>query len=457
MRGRGSSHRPVANPPEWTLSDAQSIQTTARRRAGAGPVPDGKDGALAGQPGADRCVTCGRSAEDAHLEQEARADRLETVGRLASGVAHELNNILGPVVVYPELIIDELTSRFGITADDPICEELQLIENAALQAAAVIQDLLALTRQGSRPQQRLDPAHALQAFLQGDAYQALTQSHAGVQVHCAAAATLPPICFQQGRFPRLLENLLGFAMGSAAPTGHVSIHLGRQVLDSALVAYTPIPAGDYLVVSVEDDGPPLSDGDLCHLFEPFYARRRMGRAVSGLALAVAYALVQESSGGMSVGSNESGAGTVIRAYLPVVTGTAERPRQPDTRGGQEHVLLVDDEAGQRLLGRRLLEGMGCQVDTVASGAEALAWLRSKHADVLVLDMVLEDGFDGLDTWREVIQLRPDQKALIASGYSQSERVEEALALGVAAFVEKPYTRDRLANVLRRVLGESADA
>lgn len=365
------------------------------------------------------------------------------LGRLASGVAHDLNNILGPVVVYPELVRDELAGRFQLPDDDPVFEDLRLIESAALQAAAVIQDLLALTGQGPRSLVPADLDAAVQEVVGGELMEVLAVRCPGVGVRVEAPADLPQVVFRQRRLPRLVENLLGFAMGGGPSGTEVVVRLRRGE-----------PGSGRVILELQDAGEPLSDLDCARIFEPFYARRLLGRAVSGLAMPVAQALTRESGGELIVEPGPGGVGTVLRAELVEAEGTAPEALPTDLARGQEQVLLVDDEEPQRVLVTRILEGLGYAVHAVGSGEEAVAWIRENNAGIVILDMVLVGGMDGLDTWREIVRIRPEQRAIIASGYSQSARVETARQLGVSALVQKPYTRDQLAGVVRKVLDAS---
>jgi CheY-like chemotaxis protein len=147
-----------------------------------------------------------------------------------------------------------------------------------------------------------------------------------------------------------------------------------------------------------------------------------------------------------------GRGTELALYFPVCT---ERPLDAkegaEDYRGSERVLVVDDLEEQRLLAVRLLSSLGYRVHAVASGPAAVDYLRDDHADVLVMDMILGDGCDGLDAYRQILSTRPGQKAVIASGFSRTGRVEETQQLGAGPFIRKPYTLQRLGRAVRRAL------
>jgi CheY-like chemotaxis protein len=177
----------------------------------------------------------------------------------------------------------------------------------------------------------------------------------------------------------------------------------------------------------------------------------MGRSGSGLGLAVVYGVVKDFGGYIDVKSKR-GEGTQFDLYLPATHESVAEEESPETDYcGTESILVVDDLPQQRELAARLLESLGYRVAKAENGMRAVEMIREQTVDLVVLDMIMDEGFDGLDTYRKIRQIRPSQACVIASGFSESERVRAAQSLGAGEFIHKPYTRDNIGRVVRRAL------
>jgi CheY-like chemotaxis protein len=183
----------------------------------------------------------------------------------------------------------------------------------------------------------------------------------------------------------------------------------------------------------------------------------MGRSGTGLGLAVVWGTVKDHSGYIHVQSDEEGKGTTFSLYFPVTREEASREGVPvgksEYQGHGERILVVDDVQGQRELAARMLGKLHYQVATAASGEEAVEYLRANRVDLVVLDMIMDPGMDGLDTYREILRLHPKQKAIIVSGFSESDRVREAQALGAGSYVRKPYMQEVLGLAVKKELNK----
>ena len=216
-----------------------------------------------------------------------------------------------------------------------------------------------------------------------------------------------------------------------------------------------IEPGKYNIISVSDTGIGIDENDTKRIFDPFFSKKKLGKSGSGLGLSVVYAVVKDHNGYVDVQSElEKGSDFII--YLPAIEATS--PAGQDTPvydiKGNEKILVVDDVAEQRDLAVTLLGSLGYQMTAVTNGHEAVEYLTTNTCDVLVLDMIMEPDFDGLDTYREIIKMHPGQKAVIVSGFSQTDRVREAERLGVTKYVKKPYTMQKLGKAIREVLAVS---
>jgi len=396
-------------------------------------------------------------------ENLERASRLESLGVLAGGVAHDLNNLLGPLVAYPELILADLPD------DSPIREDVTQIKHAAERATAVVQDLLALARRDTYRMSPTSMNEIVQQVVLSLPFVELKSRNPSVHVHVALAPELLNISGSAAHLSKVLMNLAVNAYEAMPAGGDLSISTSCESLDRLVRGYEDIPAGDYVVLRVADTGTGIEQRDVERLFEPFYTKKEMGRGGSGLGLAVVYGVVHDHRGKLDL-KTEVGKGTELALYLPATYDAlpADAQEKGDYRGN-ERVLVIDDLEEQRALAVRLLSSLGYQVNAVESGHAAIAYLQQHEADILLLDMVMEEGFDGLDTYREIARLGstdatvpPEQGAskplaiprvVMASGFSETERIREAQEMGIRQVVRKPYTLSGLGRAIRSELDQ----
>jgi CheY-like chemotaxis protein len=205
---------------------------------------------------------------------------------------------------------------------------------------------------------------------------------------------------------------------------------------------------------VVDTGIGISQEDLERIFEPFYTKKSMGRSGTGLGMAVVWGTVKDHRGYIDIHSKE-GKGTSIVLYFPVTRKEFKKEVNlvslESLKGHGESILVVDDVQEQREIASEILEKLGYTVMTVPSGEDAVYYLQNRPADLMVLDMIMDPGIDGLETYQRILKINPNQKAVIASGYSESTRVREAQRLGVGAYVKKPYLMEKIGRAVRAEL------
>jgi CheY-like chemotaxis protein len=217
-----------------------------------------------------------------------------------------------------------------------------------------------------------------------------------------------------------------------------------------------VPSGEYVRLQVCDTGPGIPSEIRAQMFDAYFTTKSVGRhRGSGLGLSVVQAIVQDHGGFVDVES-VVGEGTTVNVYLPPGRDLPRAEEAQGVVGGDEAVLIVDDDPLQRRVAGALLENLGYRVETSASGEEAVAYLREHPADLVVLDMVMGDGMDGTETYRRIQQLRPGQRAILLSGFAETTRVREALSLGALAHVRKPITLEALGHAVRRALDHQGD-
>jgi two-component system cell cycle sensor histidine kinase/response regulator CckA len=394
-----------------------------------------------------------RELDEARIRQDRReleeslerAQRMEALGKLAGGVAHDLNNMLGPLVAYPELLLEDLS------ADHPFREDLISLQQAAERAAALVQDLLTLARRGKYQAAPLSLNTVVEQYLDSLPFLDLQSRYPNVTVEVSLAPDLLRVVGSHPHLSKVIMNLVTNAFEAMPKGGQLRISTYNSALARPVFGYSYIEAGDYAVLEISDTGTGIAQEDVGRIFEPFYTKKEMGRSGSGLGLAVVYGVVQDHMGRIDL-QTEVGVGTRFALYFPITSEilVSSEEEQGDYRG-DETVLVIDDLEQQRQIASRLLTFLGYQVTAVESGRAALDYLRDHDTDILVLDMLLEEGFDGLDTYREILRMKPQQKAVLVSGYSETDRVVEAQRMGAGRFVRKPYTLAGLGRAVRAEL------
>lgn len=387
--------------------------------------------------------------EQARLQQQLmNAKKMEALGTLAGGVAHDLNNILSGIASYPDLLLEDMTE------DEPLYQALSDIKRSGEKAAAVVNDLLTLARRGVPVNDTLGMNQIVQEYLESPEHHRLQKGHPAVVLETQLEAVLPGISGSSVHLSKALMNLVTNAYESIEGRGRVTIATAFEtVVAQAAIVHDAAP-GRYLTLTVADDGVGIPAEDLTRIYEPFFTSKKMGRSGSGLGMTVVWGTVEDHKGTILVDSQVDG-GTRFKLYFPVPEECADpvEESQParDYMGFGESVLVVDDVGTQRIIAAHMLKKMGYRPVAVPSGEEAIEYLRNTRVDILVLDMIMDPGIDGLETYRRIKEIHPYQKAIIASGYSETERVREVLRIGAGGYLKKPYRKEDLGRAIQKEL------
>jgi len=394
------------------------------------------------------------AAEKQRLEERLqRARKMESLGTLAGGVAHDLNNVLSGIVSYPDLLLLELAQ------DSPLRKPVITMRESGKRAAAIVQDLLTLARRAVVTMETVSLNRIIDNYLQSPEHAMLLEFHPRVRVQTRLAADLLSVRGSPLHLQKTVMNLVSNATEAMGEGGVVTLATENRHIGAAAGDEDPLRPGDYVVLSVADTGIGISPEEKERIFEPFYTKKVMGRSGTGLGMSVVWGTVQDHRGHIDVHSLR-GKGTTFVLYLPATRQAVDhgdaKPLSPVFDLGKgEKILVVDDMEDQREIAAALLESLGYAVDTVAGGQEAIAYLANQSVDLVVLDMIMGTGMDGLETYRRMAGLRPGQKAIIASGYSETDRVKEARRLGVGAYLRKPYTLEAIGKAVRSELDRPA--
>jgi len=385
-------------------------------------------------------------------ERLQRAEKMEALGLLSGGVAHDLNNVLGILSGYSELLL------LGIEESNPVRPYAKAIMGASERAGAIIQDMLTLARRGVQTRQVVNLNNLIREFMETPEFDKIDAFHPDVRIETKLEATLLNIMVSPHHITKSIMNLISNAAEAMPKGGILTILTRNQYVDRPVQGYDEVYEGDYVILSVSDSGEGISESDIKHIFEPFYTKKVMGRSGTGLGLAVVWGTVKDHDGYIEVKSEE-GKGSTFILYFPVTR--EELPEEKDSpcmteyMGKGESILVVDDIEGQREMVTRMLEKLNYRAHAVSSGEAAVAYLQQHQVDLLVLDMIMDPGMDGLDTYRKILESRPHQRAIIVSGFSETERIRQAQALGAGAYVKKPYVMEKLGLAIRNELERNA--
>ena len=380
--------------------------------------------------------------------QLQRSQKMEAIGTLAGGVAHDLNNILSGLVSYPELIL------MDIPEESPLRKPILTIQKSGERAAAIVQDLLTLARRGVPVVEAVNLNHIISEYLKSPEYKRLKTFHPEIRVETNLQEDLLNMIGSSVHLSKTIMNLVSNAAEAMPGGGEIFVSTENRYVDKPISGYDDVEEGDYITFTVSDTGVGISVEDMERIFEPFYTRKVMGRSGTGLGMAVVWGAVKDHQGYIDAQSVE-GKGTTFTLYFPV--SREDLPVEKiqlsleDYLGKGESILIVDDVEEQRAIASGMLSKLKYSVAAVSSGEEAVEYMRKHAADLLLLDMIMEPGIDGLETYKKIIELHAGQKAVIASGFSETDRVREAQRLGAGGYVKKPYTIEKIGVAVRTEL------
>jgi two-component system, cell cycle sensor histidine kinase and response regulator CckA len=370
----------------------------------------------------------------------ARSQKMEAIGLLAGGVAHDLNNVLSGVINYPELLL------MTLPAESPMRKPLRTIMNSGLKAVAIVQDLLNLARRGVIVNEVLNLNDIISDYLRSPEHKKILSYHPGVDIETNFKPDLLNIKGSPVHLKKAVMNLFSNAAEALSGGGRITVSTENRYVDSPIKGYDNIDEGDFAVLRIEDNGIGIAVEDFENIFEPFYTKKEMGKSGTGLGMTIVWTTVQDHQGYINIESTV-GKGTAFELYFPVTREDLAKEKVSipieNYMGKGETILVVDDIKEQREVASIILKTLDYFVTSVSSGEEAVEYIKNNSVDLLVLDMIMSPGMDGLDTYKKILEIHPSQKAIIASGFSETDRVKEVQRLGAGAYVKKPYTLEKI--------------
>ena len=403
-----------------------------------------------------RDITEQLRAEELRKKLEERlhqAQKLEAIGRLAGGIAHDMNSILGVVMGLTSALEAE------VQPDDPRREALLRVLAASERGRDLTRNLLGFARRGKmakKPVSLNRSVHDVADLLK----RTLPET---IRLETRLANDLSAVEGDRSQLGQMLMNLCLNAMDAMPEGGALTLVTRNAALSDVELNGEALPAAaaELVVLEVHDSGEGMSPETAERAFEPFFTTKAHGRG-TGLGLALVYGTVTGHGGTVTLRS-EPGQGTVVRVYLPATrertaSATGPQPRPGVLQRGRGTVLVVDDEPDIQEASRLMLEVLGYTVLVAGSGEEALAVFGTRSDDIaaVILDLRMPE-MDGAETFGRLKQIDPAVRVLVASGYSAESGVDEMLSAGARAFLPKPYALQTLGEELARVIGDPDDA
>lgn len=381
--------------------------------------------------------------------QLIQAQKMESVGRLAGGVAHDFNNMLAAILGYTEL------GMLGVSSTDAIYRTLKDIQTVALRSADLTRQLLAFARKQNVAPRVLDLNEIVEGMLKmlrqliGEDIDLIWQPGKG----------LNPIRIDPSQIEQLLANLCVNARNAINDTGKISVKTGTATLDETYCkTHLGSVPGEYVALDVSDNGCGMDAETLSQVFEPFFTTKEVGEG-TGLGLATVYGMVKQNKGFIDVDS-EPGQGTTFKIYLPREAVVAERATtkadgvQPAARG-HETVLLVEDEPMILEIVAKMLESQGYRLLTADTPGEAIRKAQEYPGEIhLLMTDVVMPKMNGRDLAKNMLSIYPNIKRLFMSGYTADTIARRGVLDDCVQFIKKPFSMQTLAAKVREVLDET---
>jgi two-component system, cell cycle sensor histidine kinase and response regulator CckA len=383
--------------------------------------------------------------EELRLESQLRqSHKMEMVGQLAGGVAHDLNNMLSPILGYTELLLADM---FPV---DPKFDDLMQIKAAAEKARNLTHELLAFSRKQVLEMKVVDLAELVASY--GKMLRRTIREDIGIQIR--GALSRGAVKVDVGQMGQVLLNLAVNAQDAMPQGGTITIETTDVVINASAPSHEGIAPGEYVMLSCSDTGIGIDTRILDNIFEPFFTTKDRGKG-TGLGLATVYGIVRQHGGQITV-SSEPGKGSIFRVFLPMVQEVPEPllSTAPVKKGkrGSETIVVAEDDEGVRVLTTDILQKHGYNVITSGNSGELIRILEQKGEPVhLLLTDVIMPEMNGMDLYKQLHGMFPAMKVIFMSGYTDDVIGQHGILEKGVHFIQKPFTISTLTSRIREVL------
>jgi signal transduction histidine kinase/nitrogen-specific signal transduction histidine kinase len=377
------------------------------------------------------------------------AHKMEAIGLMAGGVAHDLNNTLAAMINIPQFILSKMEK------DDPNRELLLMILDGGQRSASVVQDLLTISQGIVRKTKIEDLNELTRKAMDSMEFRDLREHFPDISIELDLCEKPLYIDCSAAHINKLIYNLVSNSVEAVIKKGSVEVKTTFCKSKGESTDLIEIPPGKYALLEVADNGQGIAAEDLERIFEPFFTKKNLGRSGTGLGLTVVWNTVKDHHGYIKATSDTSG--TKIYIYFPI----REKPEEDDhlkktdnielTSLKKQKIMIVDDEKLQHIVASKILEKKDYSCVSFFSGEEAVEYLKQNDADLILLDMLLGNGINGKQTYQEILKFKPEQKAVIVTGFAKNEDVKATLAMGAFGCLHKPYSKAELEDIVYRSL------
>lgn len=376
----------------------------------------------------------------------SRSQKMAYLSHVSAGLAHQLNNLLSGVINYPEFLMEEV--RHNPEAQAKVLK----MKNAGEKIAAIVQDLLNVSLQPVVPKAALDLTTWIMHFQESHAFRQFCARHPQVSFAFELKQERLFIHGNEANLTRAVLQVIENAVAAEPNPQTIKVQCKSMTLHLPTPGYEMVPSGDYVMLSIEDEAPSIHADSLDRLFDPFFSHHKDGAIVgSVVGLGVVWGIIKDHKGYLDVAFGAE-RGNHFIFYLPRIAEPAQKvePIKGKHRT-TAHILVVDDMELQREIAMLVLEKLGYQVTVARTGQEALGLYDQTKPDLVLLDMIMEEGMDGLDTFKALQAIDPQVNVVITSGYSESERTQACMELGAKSFLKKPYSKQQLEQCMHHAL------
>jgi signal transduction histidine kinase/CheY-like chemotaxis protein len=370
--------------------------------------------------------------------QLLRAQKMEAIGTLAGGIAHDFNNLLMGIQGRASLL------QFNNSISTEQLEHLKAIEDYVSSAAELSRQMLGLAKGGKYEGSPVDITGIIENSLQ-----MFARTHKELTISSSFTSSLPIVHADKNQLEQVLLNLFINAWQAMPDGGLLTVTTENVVLSDSFCNPLQISTGEYVAISVTDEGTGIRPENLSKVFDPFFTTKQKGRG-TGLGLASTYAIIRNHGGAITVDSLEE-KGTTFIIYLPIIDEQPqiELEKTESSFGGTEKILLIDDEDLILDVGKPMLEKLGYQVCVAKGGKQAIEKLDGESYDLIIVDLIMPQ-VDGRLVFSHIRNKGMNTPVLISSGYSESEEVSSLLALGAKGFIQKPFGLSSLSEKIRMI-------